>query len=345
MPCGIAADGCAIVAFLVGAGCNAVAGFFRAHVDFRVELRAGLRGCWNWFGESNDPLRGGSRKGDTYMNVTLASAWDRTRLATRGVWVALALSACGQSTTDGAATTTVTDTASAYLALSEKVERCEEAKDACVTAAAGDTAAIAACEAEAESCLAQTNAAQGEARRRLRDDAEGCVRECRGNRGDSDGGVDEDGPMDTRGCMGRRRAAVDSQCFDDLFACLDATGILMSGGTGQIDDATREAITACVETAHTCAMSDMRSRRGPRSGGRNGGGAAGEPSGDAGAGADRDGRGPGRRGPRAEAGASADAGADADDDDSAGRRGRNRGAAGGDPGRGRRDGAAGAAGN
>jgi|GEM_PF-4163976 len=279
------------------------------------------------------------------MNVALASAWYRTRLATRGVWVALALSACGQSATDGASTVSVTDTASAYLALSDKVEKCEEAKDACVTAAAGDTTAIATCEAEAESCIAETRSAQGDARRRLRDDSEGCVRECRRNRGDSDGGVDEDGPMDTRGCMGRRRAAVDSQCFDDLFECLDATGILMSGGTTQIDDATREAINACVDGAHECSMSDMRGRRGPRGPGgqgRRGGGAAGEPAGDAGVDGDRDGRGPGRGGPRAEAGAGADAGVDADDN--GGGPGR-RGAAGGDADRGRRRGAAGAGGN
>jgi hypothetical protein len=276
------------------------------------------------------------------MNVALASALDRTRLATRGVWVALALSACGQSAADTTGTASVTDTASAYLALSDKVERCEEAKDACVTAAAGDTTAIATCEAEAESCIAETRSAQGDARRRLRDDSEGCVRECRRNRGDSDGGVDEDGPMDTRGCMGRRRAAVDSQCFDDLFECLDATGILMSGGTTQIDDATREAINACVDGAHECSMSDMRDRRGPRGPGRRGGGAAGEPAGDAGADGDRDGRGPGRRGPRAEAGAGADAGVDADDNDRGPGR---RGAAGGDADRGRRRGAAGAGGN
>jgi len=281
------------------------------------------------------------------MNVTLASAWESMSLATRGVWVALALSACGQSAADTTATTSVTDTATAYLALSDKVERCEEAKDACVTAAAGDTTAIATCEAEAESCIAETRAAQGDARRRLRDDAEGCVRECSRNRGDSDGGVDEDGPMDTRGCMGRRRAAVDSQCFDDLFACLDAIGILMSGGATQIDDATRQAITACVDTAHECSMSDMRGRRGPRGPGRRGGGAAGEPAGagDAGADGDRDGRGPGRRGPRAEAGAAspaADAGVDADDD----RRGPGRrGAAGGDADRGRRRAEAGAGGS
>lgn len=277
------------------------------------------------------------------MNVSLASAWNRTRLATRGAWVALALSACGQSATDNAGSASVTDTASAYLALSDKVERCEEAKDACVTAAAGDATALAACDAEAEKCIEETRAAQGEARRRLGDDAEGCVRECRRNRSDSDGGVDEGGSMDTRGCMGRRRAAVDSQCFDDLYACLDATGVLMSGDPSTIDDAAREAIKACVDTAHECSMSDMRARRGPRGRGRGDrGSAAGEPARTEG---DRDGRGQGR-GPRAEAGApspAADAGVD--DGQGNGRRRGPRGAAGGDADRGRRAGEAGAAGN
>ena len=233
------------------------------------------------------------------MNTTLALAWDRTRLATRGVWVALVLSACGQSASDTAPSASVADTASAYLALSDKVERCQEAKDACVAAAAGDAAAIAVCETEAEACIAETRAAQDDARRRLRDDAEGCVRECREGHSDADGGVDEGGPMDTRGCMGRRRAAVDSACFDDLYACLDATGVLMNGSAMQIDDATREAITACVETAHGCSMTDMRGRRGPRGPGRQRDGAAGEPA----RAGDRAGRGSDRRDTRVDAGA------------------------------------------
>jgi hypothetical protein len=269
------------------------------------------------------------------MNVTLASVWERTRLVTRGALVAIAVSACGQATTDGA--TSVTDTATAYEALSSKVKDCKDEQDACVTAAAGDTTKVAACDAAAESCIDKTREAQADARKRLRDDAEGCVRECRRHRGDSDGGVDEGGRMDTRGCMGRR-APIDSECMDDFFACLDDTGVRMSGGTDQLDDATKAAVQKCVETAHTCMMSDMRTGRGPgrRGPGRGPGmrGGAGEPAHTAGAG------GTGRRMRPEEAGAGGD-------EDRGGRRGPgDRGAAGGAPDRGgRRMGAGGAGGS
>lgn len=282
------------------------------------------------------------------MNVTLASVWERTGLITRGALFALAVSACGQSA-DGAATTSVTDTATAYEALSNKVKDCKDDQDTCVTAAAGDATKVAACDAAAESCIEKTKAAQADARKRLRDDAEGCVRECRHHRGDSDGGVDEGGRMDTRGCM-NRRAPIDSECMDDFFSCLDDTGVRMSGGAGDLDDATKEAIQKCVETAHTCMMSDMRTGRGPgrRGPGRGPGmrGGAGEPAHSAGAGG-----GPVRR-PRDEAGAGGsgrrqreEAGAGGDEDNG-GRRGTGRGAAGSAPDRGgRRSGAGGAGGN
>lgn len=291
-------------------------------------------------GKANESAAGwiGTQR-EIRMNVTLASVWERTRLATHGALVALAVSACGQSTTDGGTqTSNVSDTASAYLALTESVQDCKDTQDACISAAAGDAAKVAECDAAAESCIEETRGAQADARRRLRDDAEGCVRECRKNRGDSDGGVDEGGDMNTRGCMGRR-APIDSECMDDFFTCLDATGVRQSGGSDQLDDATKAAVQACVETAHTCMMSDMRTGRGPRRGGdrdRRPGmrGAAGEPANTAGAGA------PGRRAPREEAGAGGD-------DDRAGRRGPgDRGAAGAAPDRGgRRSGAGGAAGS
>ncbi|HET8935929.1 MAG TPA: hypothetical protein VFN67_20920 [Polyangiales bacterium] len=274
------------------------------------------------------------------MNVTLASVWERTSLITRGALFALAVSACGQATTDGAQTS-VTDTATAYEALSNKVKDCRDDQDACVTAAAGDATKVAECDAAAESCVEKTRDAQADARKHLRDDAEGCVRECRRHRGDSDGGVDEGGRMDTRGCMGRR-APIDSECMDAFFMCLDDTGVRMSGGAGDLDDATKEAIQKCVETAHTCMMSDMRTGRGPGRRGPGMRGGAGEPAHTAGAGA-------GRR-PRDEAGAggsgrrSRDEAGAGGDEDNGGRRGPGRGAAGGAPDRGGRRQSAGGAG-
>jgi hypothetical protein len=258
------------------------------------------------------------------MNATLASVWERTA---RGVFIALTLSACGQSTTDGAGSgsvTNVTDTASAYLALSDEVKACKDAQDACVTAAAGDATQVAACDTAATSCIDATRATAGDARRRLGDDADSCVRECRRSRGrgrdDADGGADEGDS--TRDCFGRRGAPfVESECSDAFFTCLDESGVRESG-TDELDDATKAAVAACVDAAHSCVTSEMRSGSGGWGGrGRGGpgrdrgpgrdGDASVEDRGPRGAGAggdDGDRRGPGRGRGRGEAGAPADAG-------------------------------------
>lgn len=284
------------------------------------------------------------------MNATLASAWERTHLVARGALVALALTACGQST-DGASqpSADASDTATAYLKLSDDVKACQDAKDTCVTDAAGDATKLAACDTDAQSCIDKTQADQSNARKHLRDDAEGCVRECRGHRhhdGEDAGSDDttvaaDGGATSTRDCFGRRgnAPAFNEQCRDDFFTCLDTTGVRMSSGM-DLDDATKEAVVKCVETAHSCFMSDMMSRggRGPGQGGPGRGGpghrgAAGEPAHDA---AGAGGHGDRPRGPRNEDGGVSD------DDQGRGRnRGPGGGAAGGDPGRRHRGGAAG----
>lgn len=288
------------------------------------------------------------------MNATLASAWDRAHFAARGALVALALTACGQSTGGASQTSAaVSDTATAYLKLSDDVKACQDDKDTCVTDAAGDTTKLAACDTAAQSCIDTTKAEQADARKKLRDDAEGCVRECRGHRhhdgdaavadasADDSAATDADGgAASTRDCFGRRGApAFNEQCRDDFFTCLDATGIRMSSGTN-LDDATKEAVSKCVESAHSCFMSDMMSRggRGPGQGGPGRGGpghrgAAGEPAADAAGAGGHVGRGP--REPREDGGV---------DDNGSGRgRGPRGGAAGEDPGRRHRGGQAGEA--
>jgi len=280
------------------------------------------------------------------MKLQHAMTWKSAGFAA----VAALFAACGQEA--GADPAASADTVSAYAALSASVQACAEKKEACVTEAAGDATKLAACETAAESCLDKTQGAQADAKRRLCDDAEGCMRR-HGRRGDDDAGVDESSRPGMHDCVRRSAPPQSNACTQELFACLDKTGLKESNAQTQLDQATKDAILACVQTAHTCIMNDMSAPRG-----RGPNGAAGAaPTRDRGG---RDGDGDGRRGeagrpsfPGAEAGRDGRhaAGAPAFPSD-AGRSGAGRGQrdgrdAAGAPasGRGRRDGAGGAAGN
>ncbi|MET0388019.1 MAG: hypothetical protein ABW321_18750, partial [Polyangiales bacterium] len=133
------------------------------------------------------------------------------------------------TTTGGGATTTA---ATAYAALSVSLDACEEKQAECVAAAAGDVTAIAACDTAAETCVGSTREMARNARDRLCDDAEGCVRDhgCRGRGRDDDAGVsdgDADGGADDESCRGRRECVARNapqipECVETLWECLDA---------------------------------------------------------------------------------------------------------------------------
>jgi hypothetical protein len=216
------------------------------------------------------------------MTNDWASMWVRARVVTRGALTALALTAaCGQAT-DGTQSAAVSDTASAYEALSVSVQSCEDDKDICVTDANGEPTKVAACDAAASSCLAKTQGAQATARKHLQNDAEGCVREGRhhgagGSGGDAAavGGAGGASGMGMQGCMRKHAPAQGGQCMEDFFTCLDATGVRESGAQTQLDQATRDAVGKCVDTAHSCMMNDMMARHHGGSQGPRGKGGAG----------------------------------------------------------------------
>jgi len=205
-----------------------------------------------------------------------AYAWPRAmahapRVA-RVVAVFALLSACGRdagpsANADGSSTIAL------YDALSAGLRDCDERKDACIASAAGDAEKLAECDAAAASCQEKQARTSSEARDRLCADAEDCMRQhrCRGRGGrDDDAGVEEGGSCrpELQGCI-RRRAPASQACVDDLFACLDKTGVRESNPQTQLDPAARDAIAACVEAAHGCIVDDM-SRRRPNRGGAGG---------------------------------------------------------------------------
>jgi hypothetical protein len=161
--------------------------------------------------------------------------------------------ACGQD----AATSDGTDAASAYAELSASVQACADKKDQCVADAAGDAAKVSACDTAAEACMQKTQGKQAEARRRLDDDAQGCMRQ-HGSKGAGGAGGGTAAGSEMHKCV-ERHAPSASACMPDLFACLDKTGLKMSTPGADLDQATKDAIVACVQTAHTCIMSDMAS--------------------------------------------------------------------------------------
>ncbi|MEY4577899.1 MAG: hypothetical protein RL701_2602 [Pseudomonadota bacterium] len=197
-----------------------------------------------------------------------------------GAALAALLGACGQeaSTTPSTDTASASDSASAYQALSASLKACDDKKEACITAAVADATKLAACDAAAVSCEDKTQAAASNAHKRLCDEAEDCVSKGRGGRGPGRGrGNDEDGGVgdDVHTCI-EHRAPSAPPCLKDLFTCLDATGLQQSSPQTQLDQAAKDAIVACVTTAHACIVDDMSSHRPGHSGGF--GGAGGRPS-------------------------------------------------------------------
>jgi len=173
----------------------------------------------------------------------------------RGVFAAALLSACGQDSVSTATPSSSDDLSSAYESLSRSLQACEDAQDACTTAAAGDAAKTKVCDDQAAACKEKTKPAEADARKHLCDAAKGCAR----GHHDDDGGVRGPGG-DMHHCMEQHGPKSGSpSCMKDLFTCLDKAGIRESNM--QLSDAAKAAITACAETAHTCFMTDMEDRR------------------------------------------------------------------------------------
>jgi hypothetical protein len=300
--------------------------------------------------KAKEPLAGQPSKRakeQRHMKLQHAMTWKSAGMMACGAVVAL-FSACGQDAGTDSSTAS-TDTASAYAALSASVQDCTDNKDECVTAAAGDATKLTACDAAAESCMQKTQGAQAECKRRLSADAQGCVKD-HGRRGDSDGGVDESSRPDVHSCVERHApSGTAPACMKDLFACLDKTGLKQSNAQTMLDAAAKDAIVACVQTAHTCFVTEMASHHR----GGHGGAAGSAPHGAAGERADHRGQGDGGRPafPGAEAGHESRHAGGAPSLPEGGRSGIGRGSrdsAGGAPApgtRGRRDGAGGAGGN
>ena len=168
--------------------------------------------------------------------------------------VALFMGCGAEASTSGSASSD--DPNLAYEALSAKVQACQDENDACTTAAAGDATKTAACDTAQMACVDKTKTEQKQARDSLARAAGGCFRA---------GDEDDAGP---EGPCGRRHHSClmqhgpnDSQCLEALFSCLEK-----KAGAGPMQDA---GLTACVDAAHSCVMSNMMQRgaRGPAAGG------------------------------------------------------------------------------
>jgi hypothetical protein len=186
----------------------------------------------------------------------------KTGLMACGAVTAALFAACGQD----AATSDGTDAASAYAELSASVQACADQKAQCVTDASGDSTKLGACDTAAEACMQKTQDKQAEAKRRLGNDAASCMKQHGKGAGGAGGGTAAEPEMHK--CV-ERHAPAASACLPDLFGCLDKTGLDKSTPGADLDQATKDAIVACVQTAHTCFMTDMASH--PR-GGRGGAG-------------------------------------------------------------------------
>lgn len=181
-----------------------------------------------------------------------ASFMHSAQWVARGVFAAALLSACGQDPVSTPTTTSAGDLSSAYESLSRDLQACEDAQDACTTAAAGDAAKVKTCDDQAAACKQKTKPAEDAAKKHLCAAAEGCAR----GHHDDDAGPGED----VHHCVEHHAPKMPSQtCIKDLFECLDKAGIRSSSMT--LTDAEKAAITTCAETAHTCFMSDMADRR------------------------------------------------------------------------------------
>jgi hypothetical protein len=204
------------------------------------------------------------------MKLEHASTWNHGIRAAQGAMLAALFCACGGSDSASSGSTVATsDTASAYEALSASLAACADDKDACVTAAAGDASKLAACDTEEAGCKKKTEAASNNVRQRFCDDAEGCVRgrHC----DDEDAGTHMSCGPQVHECIQGRAPSGNADCMRTLFTCLDDTGIRESNAQTQLDDKTREAIVACVQTAHECIVDEMASAR-QHGGGRGPGG-------------------------------------------------------------------------
>jgi hypothetical protein len=180
------------------------------------------------------------------MQEKYATLWVSARSLAPALLGMALFTGCGS---DASSTTASTDDAtSAYAALTGKLQQCGDDADTCTTAANGDATKVAACDAAEKTCKDKTSKEEADAHSKLGQAASDCYKGP-GHGHDEDGGVaDKKGRDDRRACV-EHHAPQLPPCFEDLLSCLEKTA-----GPGAGQDA---ALTACVDTAHTCIMSSM----------------------------------------------------------------------------------------
>jgi hypothetical protein len=178
-----------------------------------------------------------------------------TGLLCVAVWTA-----CGEDGATPATSAAGDDTASAYEALSTRLQACEEQEDSCTTAAAGNPALIMNCQTQAAACQQKTEAAADHARENLSRDTHACWKRCR--HGDDDAGMtseDDGGTEDMHGCIERHTPRL-PRCVLGFLSCLHDAGSLRRR------EVSRDELGACIEEADTCFRDEFAERRAERRG-------------------------------------------------------------------------------
>jgi hypothetical protein len=191
------------------------------------------------------------------MTVLRHAAW----FAGSALTVACGQTATPASTDDGSA-------ASAYEALSASLQACEDTHATCTTAAAGNATKAAACDTAAASCRAATSKQEGVAQGRLHNAAEGCCMAHAGQQHHAGGAPSAPSEVSAgssggnmQSCIAHKAPAVPA-CLSALEACLSKAGVSFgAAGAGSSTSVNREALSACVKTAHTCFVDEFASRR------------------------------------------------------------------------------------
>lgn len=177
----------------------------------------------------------------------------RTELCRCGLGVAsmllalAALTSCDEQPLPSANTTTkvVDDSAAAYAALSNALERCEDAHEACLQTAGDDTSARDSCARDASRCRAQAEPMAKQAESTLERETRRCHKIC--NDDDAGPGASDDadgGTGDLDACIDKHAPRLPT-CLRGLVTCVNDVGLFQRG-------ASRSEIRGCVEEAHEC---------------------------------------------------------------------------------------------
>jgi hypothetical protein len=174
-------------------------------------------------------------------------------------------------------TQVVDNSAAAYAALSNALERCEDANDDCLEAAGTDTSARERCAREAASCRAHAEPIERQAESTLERETRYCHKICSDDDAGPGGSDDADGGTgDLDECIDKHAPRL-PRCLRGLVTCVNDAGLFRR-------DATRGEIRECVAEAHECIrerLAELRERKRDHWHGR-AGSDAGPPAGGAG---------------------------------------------------------------